>query len=241
MDLPRSSLPRLHFLIPFRQDFSLSPDLRRQNLPILSMSQLQVFLEGSSVYPTIPSPPDLWCRHTKPKKEHTCFISLLLLGLADVTVFCWLLFRAHLVVGDKVGKWPFLLCLSLMCPKSTLFGAIMSFIWVQTPASMMDSHFYSSAVTEISHWVNFIMPDFLSLWGNTFRRTHSGPVLTGFEEATSPFLLPAYLNCSSRCACGFPPQRVHIYFHQSYLFYQLDTYTCSPAVGSANLCITNSS
>lgn len=188
------------------------------------------------MYPTMPSPSDLWCRHTKPKKECTSFTSLFLPCLADVS-FLLAPLQSSPCSGCQIGKMALSpLCFSLRYPKSTLFWAIMSFIWVQIPAPTVDSHFYSSAVTEINYWVKFIMPGFLSLWGNTF-----GELIQDLEKTTSPFLPPAYLNCSNRWHMDFFPQKVQIYFHQSWLFYQLDKYTCSPAVGSTNLCITNSS
>lgn len=139
----------------------------------------------------------------------------------------------------EIGKMVLApLCFSLRYLKNTLFWGTMSFIWVQISAPTADSHFYSSAVTEISYCVKFIMPRFLFLWGNTFKRTYSGPCIKRLWE--SHLFLPADLNCSNRWHI-ISPQNVPIYSHQSCLLYQLDKYTRSPAVGSTNPCITNSS
>lgn len=53
----------------------------------------------------------------------------------------------------------------------------------QISAPMVESHVYSSPVTEMSHWVKFIMPTLLSLRGNPSRGIYSGLMLIGFERA----------------------------------------------------------
>lgn len=106
------------------------------------------------------------------------------------------------------------LCFSLMYPKSTLFWAIMSFIWIQIPGPTVDSHFYSLAVNEINYWVKIIMPGFLSLWENTF-----GELIQDFEKATSPFLPPVYLNYSNRWHMDFPPQKRYKYISISPVYF----------------------
>lgn len=117
--------------------------------------------------------------------------------------------------GCQIGKSALsLLCFSPVCPKAMLFWASMPCLWIQIPAPMVDSHFYSS-VTEINHLVKFIMPGFLSLRGSTFQGTHSGLVLKGFEKDTSPVLSPVCLNYSDGWSITFFFQWILIYFHQA--------------------------
>lgn len=107
---------------------------------------------------------------------------------------------------QRVPSWencPLSFVFSLMGPKEALFGVLVYFVWDQISAPMVESHVYSSPVTEMSHWVKFIMPTLLSLRGNPSRGIYSGLMLIGFEKAPPPVLPTSVCKLQQEMECEF--------------------------------------
>ena len=137
--------------------------------------------------------------------------SLFLPALADATVLCWPLFRAHLAVGAKLGKLPFLLCvfLSDVVQSSIIWGPCVFCLGSDiSPHDRLTSLFFSCDWNESLGQVHHA---WLSLRGNPFQGTYSGSCVKSLRKPLHQYYSLVCLNYSNRLGTNFFPEGTTIF------------------------------